>query len=113
MEQALVEHISADLGGFVRAVFSMHSPEDVASLLRDVGLIDVTTAASTATVNLGAPAEFLWQYVNLTPMGPLVAQASAQAQEAMERRVVTSWRPFLSNDVVSIDLPTVVASGRK
>jgi SAM-dependent methyltransferase len=112
MEQALVEHISADLGGFVQAVFSMHNPKDVASLLRGVGLIDVTAAASTATLNLGAPAEFLWQYLNLTPMGPLVAQASRRAQEAMERQVVKSWQPFIRNDAISINLPMVVASGR-
>ena len=112
MEQALVEHISADLGGFVHAVFSMHNPEDVASLLRDVGLVDVTAAAWTATVNLGAPAEFLWQYIGLTPMAPYVAQASARAQEAMERQVVESWQPFLRNGAISINLPMVVASGR-
>ena len=113
MEEALVDHISADLGGFVRAVFSMHNPEDVASLLRDAGLVDVTAAASTATLNLGAPAEFLWQYINLTPMGPFVAQAPATAQEAMERHVVKSWQPFVRNDAMSINLPMVVASGRK
>jgi SAM-dependent methyltransferase len=112
MEQALVDHISTDLGGFVQAVFSMHNPEDVASLLREVGLVDVTVAAPIAPLNLGAPAEFLWQYINLTPMGPFVAQASARAQEAMERQVVESWQPFIGNDVVSIDLPMVVASGR-
>jgi ubiquinone/menaquinone biosynthesis C-methylase UbiE len=113
MEQALVEHISADLGGFVQAVFSMHNPKDVASLLRDVGLTDTTAAASTATLNLGAPAEFLWQYINLTPMGALVAQASGRAQEAMERQVIKSWQPFIRNDAISINLPMVVASGRK
>jgi ubiquinone/menaquinone biosynthesis C-methylase UbiE len=113
MEQALVDHISADLGGFVQAVFSMHDTEDVASLLRDGGLVDVTAAASTATLNLGAPAEFLWQYINLTPMAPLVAQAPARAQEAMERDVVESWQSFVRNDAIWIDLPMVVASGRR
>ncbi len=38
LERAIVEHISADLGGFVSAVFSMHDPEDVAALLREAGL---------------------------------------------------------------------------
>jgi ubiquinone/menaquinone biosynthesis C-methylase UbiE len=113
MEQALVNHISADLGGFVHAVFSMHDPEDVASLLRDAGLVDVTAATSTATLNLGAPPEFLWQYINLTPMAPLVAQASTRAQEAMERDVVESWQPFVRNESMSIDLPMVIASGRR
>ena len=113
MEQALVDHISADLGGFVQAVFSMHNTEDVASLLRDGGLVDVTAAASTATLNLGAPAEFLWQYINLTPMSPFVAQASVKAQEAMERHVVTSWQPFIRNGAIVMNLPMVVASGRR
>jgi hypothetical protein len=113
MEQALVDHIIADLGGFVQAVFSMHNPKDVASLLRDVGLVDVAAAASTATLNLGAPAECLWQYINLTPMSPFVAQAPATAQEAMERHVVKAWQPFVHNDTISINLPMVVASGRK
>jgi SAM-dependent methyltransferase len=113
MEQALVDHISADLGGFVQAVFSMHNPQGVASLLRDAGLVDVTAAAATATLNLGAPAEFLWQYINLTPMSPFVAQAPATAQEAMERHVVKSWQPFVRNGTISINLPMVVASGRR
>ena len=91
----------------------MHSPKDVASLLRDVGLTDVTAAAPTVTLNLGAPAEFLWQYINLTPMGPFVAQASARAQEAMESEVVKSWQPFTRNGTMSIELPVVVASGRR
>ena len=113
MEQALVDHISADLGGFVQAVFSLDDPEDVASLLRHVGLLDVTAAVATATLDLGAPAEFLWQYLNLTPMGPLVARAGTRAQEALEREVVESWQPFVRNGTMSINLPVVVASGRR
>ena len=42
VEQALVEHISADLGGFVRAVFSLHDPDDVTTLLRDAGLVEMS-----------------------------------------------------------------------
>ncbi|HEX7166952.1 MAG TPA: methyltransferase domain-containing protein, partial [Acidimicrobiales bacterium] len=34
MEQAIVDHISPELGGFVRAVFSMHDHDAVAALLR-------------------------------------------------------------------------------
>ena len=46
---------------------------------------------SIATFRLPAPAEFLWQYINLTPMGPFVAQAPETAQAAMERQVVDAW----------------------
>jgi SAM-dependent methyltransferase len=112
MERALVDHISADLGGFVRAVFSLHDPDRVASLLRGAGLTDVTAAVSTATLELGAPAEFLWQYINLTPMGPFVAQAPATAQQAMEHQAISSWQPLIVDGTMSIDQPMVVASGQ-
>jgi SAM-dependent methyltransferase len=112
MERALVAHISADLGGFVRAVFSMHNPDNVAALLRGAGLLDVTATTPTVTFRLGAPAEFLWQYLNLTPMGPFVANAPPTAQRAMQRQVVEAWQPFTLNGAMSIDQPTVIASGR-
>jgi SAM-dependent methyltransferase len=113
MEQAIVEHISAELGGFVRAVFSMHDPVVVAALLRDAGLHDVGVHVSTATLQLGPPAEFLWQYINLTPMGPFVAQASEEAQAAMERQVVESWQPYVVNGATQVVQPMVVATGRR
>src|SRR6266536_3370144 len=56
LERALVEHISADLGGFVRAVFSIHDPDVLASALRGAGLRDVTATIEQATLRLCAPA---------------------------------------------------------
>lgn len=112
MEEAIVEHISAELGGFVRAVFSLHDPDAVAALLRDAGLRDVTGTATTATLRLPAPAEFLWQYISYTPMAPFVAQAPAAAQAAMERHVVDGWQPFMVDGVVAAEQPMVIATGR-
>lgn len=111
MEQAIVEHISSELGGFVRAVFSMHDPDAVAALLREVGLHDVSATVSTATLRLPAPAEFLWQYINLTPMGPFVSQAPEAAQSAMERQVVERWQPYVVDGATPVDQPMVIASG--
>lgn len=113
MEQAIVDHISADLGGFVRAVFSMHDPDALAALLRDAGLRDVDVRVSSATFELGTPAEFLWRYINLTPMGPFVAQASEDAQLAMERQVVESWEPYVVNGVTRVVQPMVIATGHR
>jgi SAM-dependent methyltransferase len=113
MEQAIVDHISPELGGFVRAVFSLHDPDVVATLLRDAGLDDVSSRVSPATFRLPPPAEFLWQYINLTPMGPFVATASEAAQSAMERQVVDSWQPYLVDGVTLVDQPMVIATGRK
>jgi SAM-dependent methyltransferase len=113
MEQAIVDNISPELGGFVRAVFSMHDPVAVATLLRDAGLVDVSSTVSTSTFRLPGPAEFLWQYINLTPMGPFVAQATEAAQAAMERQVVDSWQPYVVDGATLVDQPMVIATGRK
>jgi len=113
MEQAIVDHISPDLGGFVRAVFSMHDADGVAELLRGAGLTDVSATVSTSTFELAPPADFLWQYINLTPMGPLVAQAPESAKSALEREVVDRWPAPVVDGVTRVDQPMVVASARK
>ncbi len=113
MEQAIVDHISPELGGFVRAVFSMHDPDAVAALLQDAGLGDVSATVSTVTLRLPPPPEFLWQYVNLTPMGPFVAQAPEAARQATERQVVEGWEPYVVGGATVVEQPMVVASGRK
>ena len=113
MEQAIVEHINPDLGGFVRAVFSMHDPDALAALLRDAGLREVSATVSTARFELPSPAEFLWQYINLTPMAPLVAAAPEEDRLAMERQVVDRWQPFVADGKTLVTQPMVIASGRR
>lgn len=113
MEQAIIEHISPELGGFVRVVFSMHDPDAVATLLRDGGLEEVSAEVAAAALQLAPPAEFLWQYINLTPMGQFVAQAPETAQSAMEQQVVEHWQPYVTDGSTRFDQPMVIATGRK
>ena len=87
--------------------------DGVAELLADAGLVDVTADASSATLKLPAPAVFLWQYINLTPMGPIVAEAPEEARLALERQVVDTWAPFVVDGVTPVDQPMVIASGRR
>jgi SAM-dependent methyltransferase len=113
MEQAITRHIDARLGGFVSVVFSMHDPDAVATLLRDAGLHDVTATVAPVTLRLPRPAEFLWEYVNLTPMGPIVAAAPETARSAVEREVVDGWAPFVVDDVTPVEQPMVIAGARR
>lgn len=113
MEQAIVSHINAELGGFVRAVFSMPDPAAVAGLLTEAGLNEVTSEVSTTTLRLPSPADFLWQYINLTPMGPFVAQASAADRAEMEQQIVELWEPYVLDGATLVEQPMVTASGRR
>jgi ubiquinone/menaquinone biosynthesis C-methylase UbiE len=113
LEEAIVQHIDADLGVFVRAVFSMDQPEMLASLLNDAGFNEVSAVETNATLRLPAPVEFLWQYIHLTPMGPFVAKASDEARSAMEQQVVERWQPYVADGGMVVEQPMIVATGRK
>lgn len=113
LEQAIVDNLGAELGAFVSAVFSMHDPDQVAALLRDAGFQDAGAAEYTALVTLPGPAEFLWKYVDLTPMGALIADAPAAAKQATEEQLVASWQPFTEGGVTPVDLPVVLGTGRR
>ncbi len=113
MERAIATHIDPGLGGFVRAVFSMDDPDVHAGLLRDAGLADVVAREVTTRLVLPAPAEFLWQYINLTPLGPFVEPAPDAAKTAMEREVVEAWQPYVVDDRVPTEQAIVVATARR
>lgn len=113
MEQAIVEHIGPELGAFVSAVFSMHDPSALAGLLGDAGFTDVSAKEYAARFTLPGPAKFLWNYINLTPMGPIVAEASEEAKAAMERQVVEVWTPHVVEGTTSVDQPMALAWGRR
>ena len=113
MERAIIEHINPELGAFVSAVFSMHDPTVLAAMLRDAGFEDVSCKQYLARFNLPGPAEFLWNYINLTPMGPLVAQARDDAKAAMERQVIAAWSPHVVDGRMPIDQPMALASGNR
>ena len=112
MERAIVEQISADLGGFVSSVFSMHDPETVAAQLREGGLHDVSASVSTTTFRLPLPAEFLWQYINVTPMAALIGQAPEKAKEAMVGQFLDGARPHVVDRGMVVEQPMVIATGR-
>jgi hypothetical protein len=61
----------------------------------------------------GQPVEFLWSYVNVTPMGPLVAEAPPGAQQVMEHDVVDSMMPHVVDRTMRIDQPMALAWGRR
>ena len=58
------------------------------------------------------PAEFLWQYINLTPMAELVTQAPDAAKLALERRFVEGVQAHVVDGATVVDQPMVIATGR-
>jgi SAM-dependent methyltransferase len=114
LQRVITDHISPELGAFVPVVFALHDPDALAALCRDAGLHDVTARVYEADLQLPPPAEFLWQYVNLTPMGALVAQAPEPARAAMEADFVAATTPAHTTPTGATEVrqPLVLATGR-
>jgi hypothetical protein len=72
----------------------------------------VSARVATATFRLPSHVEFLWQYINLTPMAALVQQAPASAKAAMEKQFVAGVRPYVVDGATVVDQPMVIATGR-
>ncbi len=113
LEAALVDHIHPDLGGFVRAVFSMPDPAALGKLLADADFAQIETSEYVAQLDLPAPAEFLWQYIALTPMAPLVTQAPDAARAGMEAQFVESCAALVVDGRIPLAQPAVLATGRR
>lgn len=113
LEQAIVDNLDPELGMFVRMVFTLHDPAVLAGLLRDAGFEDVSSTEYTATFSLPDPVELLWEYVNSTPMGPIVAQAPEDAKAALERQVTEAWKPYLVDGRMPMDQPMALAWARR
>ncbi|MGH3697808.1 MAG: methyltransferase domain-containing protein [Pseudonocardiaceae bacterium] len=113
MAEALAHHIRPDLADFVRSVCSLHDPSQLDGLLRGAGFQDVTVETTTTTRRLAPPVDFLWQYINATPMAALVAEAADDRWEKLENDVVAQWQEFVDHGSVVIDLPIVTATARR
>jgi ubiquinone/menaquinone biosynthesis C-methylase UbiE len=109
MEQAIVDNIDPNLGAFVSAVFSMHDPSMLAGLLTEAGFDAVQAKEYDATFDLPEPIEFLWNYINLTPLSALVAAAPEEAKAALERQFVEAGTFAVVDGRVPVVQPMALA----
>ena len=73
-------------------------PKYVLLKLAEAGFTGTTAGPASTTLALPPPAEFLWQYVHSTPLAAAAAGAGEAARAALERDIVTRWKPFTHDD---------------
>jgi ubiquinone/menaquinone biosynthesis C-methylase UbiE/pimeloyl-ACP methyl ester carboxylesterase len=111
MAEGLGRHVSPESARFVHAVFSLHDTDEVRALADAAGFSRVEVRAEETALELGAPGEFLWNYVHSTPLASAVAKLTAEVRAALEREFVQACTPFLTNGVLkgAVRMTTVVA----
>ena len=98
---------------FVRAVFSLSDPAEVERLFRGAGFGDVAVRQYTKTLRLPSPRDFLWQYVQCTPLAAQLAEADHALLESLERDVVDGWRPWTTDEGMTYDQGMIVGTARR
>lgn len=113
MEEAFARHLGSEPARFVNQVFSLYDETEIQDLISGAGFHDVSIRHDTKSLRLPAPGEFLWQYVNSTPLaGPLV-QLDDERRGALERDIVSEWQNFVEDGALMLDVHMVSAMARK
>ncbi len=113
MREALALHVGTAAAGFVDQVFSLHDTTEVQDLISSAGLHDVSVQSDTKSLRLPAPKEFLWQYVNSTPLAGAVEQVDDARRGLLERDLVAKWQEFVKDLSLVLQVRMVVATARK
>jgi ubiquinone/menaquinone biosynthesis C-methylase UbiE len=108
---AMEQHVTPEAAGFVNAVFGLHDTGEIEGLLERAGFRDVLARAYTRELFLPAARDFLWQYIQSTPLAGAVAAAGAQSRSAMERQVLADWSEHEHGDGLTYRQRIVMASG--
>jgi len=113
LEQALARHVKPEVAAFMRAVFSLHEPQELEKLTSGAGFRDAEVRSKALSLTLPGPGEFLWQYVHSTPLAAAVAQIDDVDRAALERDVVAGWRSFVKDGTLADDVSVVLTTARK
>jgi hypothetical protein len=93
-------------------VFSLNDPIELEQSLRQAGFADVSVRSVTKELRLPPPADFLWQYIQCTPVSASILQAEENRQVALEREVVEGWRRWEHAGGMTYQQRILIGSGR-
>jgi ubiquinone/menaquinone biosynthesis C-methylase UbiE len=112
LDHSFARHVPA-AAGFVRLVFSLNDPRAIEALFHSAGFRHVDVQPATTTFHLPPAKEFLWQYVQSTPLTGMVADADERILAALEHDVVAGWQPWTQNGAMTYEQGMIVATAHQ
>lgn len=113
MGEALARHFGTEAAGFVNQVFSLHDTAEIQNLISGAGFHDISVQSETKSLRLPGPEDFLWQYVNSTPLAGAVARVDDERRGSLERDIVSEWQQFVKDRALTLHVRMVSATARK
>jgi ubiquinone/menaquinone biosynthesis C-methylase UbiE len=113
LDEALARHIDPAIASFLQTVFALEDPRVLEELLREAHLRDSRARVETIRLALPSARDFMWQYIQSTPLAELVARTSAEQKAALERDVVAGWKPWTTSEGMQHDAELVFATASR
>lgn len=113
LAESLADNIHPDAAKFAQAVFWLHDSEEIRGLLTDAGFGEVRVNTEVRTLQVPAPADFLWRYVHSTPLAGVMAQASEAQKVALESDLRERWQPFTNGNAMTLEVTMNTATARR
>lgn len=112
MAEELARHVGPESASFVQLVFALHDADEIRGLVRDAGFDDVDVQSAAVSLELPPPADFLWQYVESTPLAAAVADLDEEGRAALERDYAARCGDFVEDGALagSVRMTTVIAT---
>lgn len=111
--EAMKKLIGPEAAGFVTHVFSLNDTSEIRQLIKNAGFQDISVEAENKMLTLPAPEEFLWQYVQSTPLFGVWSQVDEKVQKSLEQEIVEKWQDFEEDGSMQYRQRIVIAGGRK
>lgn len=113
LDNALEKHISSDAARFVETTFSLYDSEEIKNMLIRAGFHNIKVEQKPKSLHLPSPKDFLWQYINGTPLSEIVSHADEKSRVALEAEVVTNSQKFVENGGMKYEQNITVVTARK
>lgn len=113
MTEALARHLSPEAASFGDLVFSIHDVDELNELMRSAGFRQIDVRAKAKSLRLPAPRDFLWQYIESTPIAEAAAQAGEAKRAALERDVCAQWQEFVRDGGMQLQVGMTTAIALK
>lgn len=113
MTDALARHLNPEAASFGDLVFSLHDADELNELMRSAGFRQVDVQAKTKVLGLPAPSEFLWQYIDSTPIAQAAAQAGEARRAALQREICAKWQEFVVDGALQLQVGMTTATALK
>ena len=113
IDAILSDHLGPEATAFIETVFSVHDETAVRNMLGEAGFDAAKVNSGPIPLRVAPPADFVWQYVNSTPLAILATNLDEDGRVALEQAIIEQCEPFTDRGSLVMEPRILVATARR